>query len=201
MARHSALTSGSFVIQFLDDVLWEESDLNIYIQKGEACLEFSRYLCEEEGYWVIKAWNAGDNEDYADYEIINVCMLSLSKCVRASQLTLIIKIVTYKRAEEDTEIRIACTHDTPLSSILREFHTTALLNVMTWNLSYSLFPHITFLSPRETYPLQEMLLSTLCESIDSFTLLYLQSGLMTKRLSSQSQTPRFQNVVICTRGK
>jgi hypothetical protein len=41
MARHSALISGSFVIQFLDDVLWEESDLNIYIQKGEACFEFS----------------------------------------------------------------------------------------------------------------------------------------------------------------
>jgi hypothetical protein len=60
-------------------------------------------------------------------------------------------------AEEDTEIRIACTHDTPLSSILRGFHTTALLNVMMWNMSYSLFPHITFLSPRETYPLQEML--------------------------------------------
>jgi hypothetical protein len=158
MARHSALTSGSFVIQFLDDVLWEESDLNIYIQKGEACLEFSRYLCEEEGYRVVKAWNADDeDEEYAGYEIINVCMLSLSKCVRASQLTLIIKFVTYKRPEEDTEIRIACTHDTPLSSILRGFHTTALLNVMTWNMSYSLFPETAFLSPRETYPLQEML--------------------------------------------
>jgi hypothetical protein len=121
-------------------------------------LEFSRYLCEEEGYQVIKAWDADDEAaEYAHYEITNVCMLSLSKCVRASQLTLGIKFVTYKRAEEDTEIRVACTYFPPLSSILRGVYTTALLNVMTWNMSYSLFPHITLLSPRETYPLQENL--------------------------------------------
>jgi hypothetical protein len=64
--------------------------------------------------------------------------------------------VTYKRAKEETEIKIICTQDIPLSSILHGFYTTALLNFMTWNMVYALFPQITFLEPRKTYPLHEI---------------------------------------------
>jgi hypothetical protein len=68
MARHNALISGSFVIQFLDDVLWEESDLDIYIENGEASLAFSEYLYGVEGYRAIKT----EEEEYAEFEIIKV---------------------------------------------------------------------------------------------------------------------------------
>lgn len=67
-----------------------------------------------------------------------------------------IKIVTYRRAEEETKIQIICTREPPPFFILQGFYTTAPLNIMTWNMSYSLFPHITFLSPRKTYLYQEI---------------------------------------------
>jgi hypothetical protein len=33
LGRYDALISGGFVIQFLDDILWPESDLDIYVEE------------------------------------------------------------------------------------------------------------------------------------------------------------------------
>jgi hypothetical protein len=76
MAHHNALISGSFVIQFLDDVFWEEEPgLDIYIRNGEDFTSFSSYLCEEEGYGFVKAKHSGEEEEeeYVEDEIIKVC--------------------------------------------------------------------------------------------------------------------------------
>ena len=49
MGRLDALISGSFVIQFFDGVVWEESVLDIYIHETKAA-ELGHYLVTEEGY-------------------------------------------------------------------------------------------------------------------------------------------------------
>ena len=50
MARHGALISGSFVIQFFDDVIFQGSDLDIYVEDGEAASAFHHYLRQVECY-------------------------------------------------------------------------------------------------------------------------------------------------------
>ena len=55
LGRHDALISGSFAIQFFDGVVWDESDLDIYVEGargegGEGDAAIGRYLMEKEGY-------------------------------------------------------------------------------------------------------------------------------------------------------
>lgn len=45
-----------------------------------------------------------------------------------------------------------CVSGDPVLTILKNFYTTAILNIITWNTAYSLFPHETF-RQRKTYPL------------------------------------------------
>ncbi len=52
MALNDALISGSFVLQFLDVVLWKESDIDVFIKDGPNAIAFGRYLLSSEGYQV-----------------------------------------------------------------------------------------------------------------------------------------------------
>jgi hypothetical protein len=54
IAHHDALVSGSFAIQFFDDVLFNGSDLDAYIQDGEGASAFGHYLRRGEGYALEK---------------------------------------------------------------------------------------------------------------------------------------------------
>jgi len=54
MARHGALISGSFAMQFFDDILWKESDLDVYSQNGEAVSAFGPCLLHEERYRFVE---------------------------------------------------------------------------------------------------------------------------------------------------
>ena len=49
MGRYDAIISGSFVLQFLDDVTWLESGIDIFMPKGNAT-DFGEYFVEKEGY-------------------------------------------------------------------------------------------------------------------------------------------------------
>jgi hypothetical protein len=50
MPRHNDLVLGSFTTQFLNNVLWKDSDLHIYIHDGEGASNFDNYLCQKENY-------------------------------------------------------------------------------------------------------------------------------------------------------
>jgi hypothetical protein len=55
-----------------------------------------------------------------------------------------------------TKIQIVSTRSTPVQAILHGFYTTAVVNFLSWNKAYSIFPDITFLHPRTTYPLKRI---------------------------------------------
>lgn len=59
MSQCDAVISGSFAIQFFDDVFWPESDLDLYVQ-SEHAENFRKYLCGKEGY-VQKAEDCWDS--------------------------------------------------------------------------------------------------------------------------------------------
>lgn len=49
LGLHDALISGSFVLQFLDGVVWKESDLDIYVEDGMGAKALDHFL-KTEGY-------------------------------------------------------------------------------------------------------------------------------------------------------
>jgi len=50
LAQCNALISGSFALQFLERVVWPESDLDIFVEDGPGSLSLCDYLSNEEGY-------------------------------------------------------------------------------------------------------------------------------------------------------
>jgi hypothetical protein len=67
LGRHDALISGSFVIQFLNGVVWDESDLDIYVHEVKAA-ELGHYLITEEGYELQASSSLVDAAGYPDNE-------------------------------------------------------------------------------------------------------------------------------------
>lgn len=50
LGRCDALVSGSVALQFFEKVIWQESDLDIYVENGSCTDDFSAYLIQEESY-------------------------------------------------------------------------------------------------------------------------------------------------------
>ncbi|KAF8863521.1 hypothetical protein BDZ45DRAFT_670125 [Acephala macrosclerotiorum] len=141
MAQCDALISGSFALQFFARKVWMDSDLDIYVQSGPAKRPqaFGQYLLAEEGYTL-------DNAKHVD--------IYGSDDPRRE----VIKVETYVRAEDaghksTIQIITTCTH--PVDTILTSFYTTAVVNIITWQSAYAVFPDITF-RDMKTFPLDGM---------------------------------------------
>jgi hypothetical protein len=51
------------------------------------------------------------------------------------------------------KIQIVSTRLLPIRAILGGFYTTAVVNIISWNIAYSIFPDATFLESCKTYSL------------------------------------------------
>ncbi|KAH7356850.1 hypothetical protein BKA65DRAFT_495597 [Rhexocercosporidium sp. MPI-PUGE-AT-0058] len=129
LARYNALISGSFVIQFFDDTFWKESDLDIYVER-ESAAAFGTYLCQNEGYRFDRHSTEVNEYDFLGFSQVD----------------------TYLRGDmlqgDETKIQVISTSTVPVRCILGCFSSTAVINFMSWNTAYSLFPAMTFLEPR-----------------------------------------------------
>ncbi len=67
MCEYDALISGTFVLQYFERVLWEESDLDIFIKQGDGADASGRYLVKEEGYVLVKT--QGTEAGYVDNDL------------------------------------------------------------------------------------------------------------------------------------
>lgn len=50
LGKCDALISGSFALQFFERILWEGSDLDIFVESGQRALELEKHLVNIEGY-------------------------------------------------------------------------------------------------------------------------------------------------------
>ncbi len=77
MAEADALISGSFGLQFFDRVVWEDSDLDIYVKgnwEDAGPNSFCEHLVQVEGY-TLK--NTMEMEEYQD-QVITISGVSTS---------------------------------------------------------------------------------------------------------------------------
>ncbi|MCJ1467351.1 hypothetical protein MMC07_005975 [Pseudocyphellaria aurata] len=125
MGRYGALVSGGFATQFFERVLWKESDLDIYIEKGHEADAFGAYLISKEGYKV-----SGRSTDH---------YTTLGGIIEVRNFT--------RNLEQDStglKAQIVVTKSIPLQVILRSSISTAAVNFFSWNKAYSIFPLHTF---------------------------------------------------------
>lgn len=54
LSRQNAIISGSFALQFFDRVVWDGSDLDIYVEDGPGVEELEEYLTKSEDYELQK---------------------------------------------------------------------------------------------------------------------------------------------------
>lgn len=72
MAHYNALISGSFAMQFFDRLTWEASDLDIFVETGDAVDALDCYLQVFDKYKLESAQDAENMDEYAMRGLVQV---------------------------------------------------------------------------------------------------------------------------------
>lgn len=147
-ASTGAVISGSNAIQFFDRSFYDTSDLDIFVGQSFA-MEIARWLIESEGYFYRPF--GSDNADIAKSltftpigrNDINGRSLH-SHEYRGTGMSRIFEFLR----EGNKKIQLITTIVSPLHCIL-SFHSTCVMNFITFEGAYSLYPIATFQN-RET---------------------------------------------------
>ncbi|KAF7877008.1 uncharacterized protein EAF02_008228 [Botrytis sinoallii] len=136
LAKHDALISGSFALQFFERRFWLDSGLDIYVQDANNFRtpeKIGKYLVKHESY------RLQGSKTEANGGLIN----------NVGQLKYISQVESYLRTsstkEKPIQIQIIYTTNIPFQAIIQGFHTSLLMNVISWNFAYSLFPDMNFI--------------------------------------------------------
>ncbi|KAI1143205.1 hypothetical protein F5Y05DRAFT_420937 [Hypoxylon sp. FL0543] len=141
LGRSGALISGSFALQFFERTLWPDSDLDIVVQDGVNLEGLSKYLTTVERYKMV------EEEPHEYNPSVYIKEVQTYRYMKTGDADL------DGSKDAKSKIQLTVTHCIPLLAILRTYYTTALINFISWNKAYSLFPRATFIY-HETMPLK-----------------------------------------------
>ncbi|KAL8850395.1 MAG: hypothetical protein Q9221_004627 [Calogaya cf. arnoldii] len=134
MGELDVLISGSFAIQSFQRVTWLSSDLDLYVEDDEESDALCAYLVESEGYTLKPTKDPGGDEfGYALYSFVHIW-----RYVRPDP----------GRQDHFTEIQVITAAEVPIHAILNSFYTTVVVNIISWNKAYSVYPMTTFIQKR-----------------------------------------------------
>ncbi|OBZ78027.1 NADPH-dependent methylglyoxal reductase GRE2 [Grifola frondosa] len=157
-ARTAALISGSFALQFFDRTFYPESDLDLYVFPDNSPLLIGQWL-QAEGYEFLP--NSRQDTDFATATTQCYSMGShvhpdeFQGPLDRTHATLYMmrgveEVFTFVRPTTDSKnpdipakVQIVVTKTTPLECILG-FHSTCVMNLITYNTAFSLYPYETF---------------------------------------------------------
>ncbi|KPI41620.1 uncharacterized protein AB675_9044 [Cyphellophora attinorum] len=132
LGEHDALISGSFALQFFLAERWPGSDLDIFVRKGDGANALGAYLETEENY-VLESGSKDSNYDWGEMR----------------------EVKSYRRLDSArSKVQIIATQYQPINAILTGFYMTAVLNIISWNKAYCIFPYETMVQ-RKTFMLKE----------------------------------------------
>lgn len=147
-ATTGAVISGSNAIQFLDRCFYDGSDLDIFVDQFHA-LKVAKWLIKSEGY-LYKPFRGQDVDigislmfTEIERDVINGCLLQSDE-YRGSGVSAIFEFLK----EGDKKVQLITTAVSPIHCIL-SFHTTCVMNFITFEGACSLYPNATF-NNRET---------------------------------------------------
>ncbi|KAI0765134.1 hypothetical protein C8Q74DRAFT_1031334 [Fomes fomentarius] len=149
MARTYTIISGSFALQFLDRTYYPGSDLDLYVHPDDSILEICLWL-EQEGYVYVPASRQNPmlrveiahirTSPHTDVEHADVLTQYDTSSVRG--------ILYFERSSPQDpcdirKVQVMVSHNSPMEAILC-FHSTCVMNIVTYNAVYSLYPYATF---------------------------------------------------------
>ncbi|KAI0650881.1 hypothetical protein C8Q79DRAFT_411333 [Trametes meyenii] len=149
-ARTGTLISGSTALQFFDRTVYPESDLDLYVHMRHR-REVGRWLLEE-GYQfapsqyqdprfeieVVHGMSTGANGIYRMPGVSAV--LTFTKPVPRKEID--IPDVVEEQEESMLKVQVIVAKNTPMEAILA-FHSTCVMNVISYEKAYCLFPWAT----------------------------------------------------------
>jgi hypothetical protein len=138
MRDHRAVISGSFALQFFERTCWKESDLDLFVQKPSEAKALEEHLVRTEGYRRREA-----SDDATQYHFGTVSD-SESRLGATLLICGVGQVRTYVRDTQVIQLVCGRSRRRPVQSILVGFYGSAIMNVITWNRAYCLFPHTTF---------------------------------------------------------
>lgn len=151
MGQNNALVSGSVALQFFERVVWKDTEMDVFILKGEGAENFCRYIQEREGYFLAE----GGKEKVDEYcvndvsEVIALCRMYILQKPTCFLTAVGFQVRTYIKNAQDkasrTEIHVVLTHYIPVQKILQHFYATIVVNFFTWNKAYAIFAQPTFI--------------------------------------------------------
>lgn len=146
-----ALIAGSFALQFFEGVFWRESDLDIEVQVGETLEKLHNFMIGRGGYRLATK----DDESRAFAEAHNVG--EQQEYLAWHETSDVVEVRTYYRKKGVTVLKaqLIATGGLPVQCILRCYYTSCIMNFITWNKAYSIFPNITFVR-HKTVPLRAL---------------------------------------------
>ncbi|MCJ1392446.1 hypothetical protein MMC18_005313 [Xylographa bjoerkii] len=139
LGRHDALVSGDFALQFFERQVRQDCDLDIFVRKGSDTLALCNYLTDTEDY-TSSPIKYGES---SEQDIPPTTTLTLSRLDRDQ--------IDFRKPK----ITLHCSHDIPLQEILETTYTTSLMNIISWNKAYSIFPLPTHIQ-HKTYLLTNL---------------------------------------------
>ncbi|KAF8550396.1 hypothetical protein OG21DRAFT_1514062, partial [Imleria badia] len=148
-ARTNTLVSGSNALQFLDRSFYPEADLDLYTHSGHS-FEVAQFIVEAEGYHYAPRETQEEDWRVATHFDGNLTQrrvtLGASLTGHSYPTTDIRDVWTFEKTnihDECLTVQIIEARSSPLESILG-FHSTCVMNFITSDAAYSLYPIATF---------------------------------------------------------
>ncbi|KAI0635011.1 hypothetical protein C8Q77DRAFT_1156368 [Trametes polyzona] len=155
-ARTATVISGSFALQFFDRTYYPDSDLDLYAHPDRGFIEVGLYL-QSEGYvYEPYSWQLDDFCEEAE-RLCEDIKKPLSRIDDEAEFASLYDMSSMRavytfvrRRAADTlegsatrQVQIIVSRTSPMASLL-DFHSTCVMNMITYNAAYALYPHATF---------------------------------------------------------
>lgn len=157
LGQCDALIAGSFALQFFEGVTWRESDLDIEVRAGPNLEAMHDYLVSDGGYELsVDGKGRGTQANDRDPAAAAAGQAHNEKGRYGSRDVVECRSY-YRRRGPSTVVKaqLIATRDVPVQSVLRCYYTSCLVNFITWNKAFSVFPRATFAEHR-TLPLKKL---------------------------------------------
>ncbi|KAI1263505.1 hypothetical protein F5Y18DRAFT_438187 [Xylariaceae sp. FL1019] len=152
LGKSNALISGGFALQFLEGVTWKDSDLDIYVEGGQDSEAMEQYLLSA-GYQKGSSRSTEASGRLVGLDHLFDTTGSLPISGSAVECTTYLKTVcntdpAIMAKESQVKVKIIATRSIPIICIMNVFRSSCIVNIITWNKAYSIFPRATFLKHR-----------------------------------------------------
>ncbi len=163
MATQNVLLSGECALRFMDRRSWDDVELDTFVEHGPAARAFLELLIKREGYsgWIDTAGPPHKLHEFlsstsASREILQVGFTESLFGVIELLIAALDQTYRYRKQNKVAgapllRIRVIITKHEPITAILKVYYSTCLVNVISWNKAYAVFPIPTFVHHTTLY--------------------------------------------------